>query len=85
MITRFDVVLTSSKLTNFFKNSSQQHLTEVNKKICYFCDSKYLAICYSDTTNEIFQIFSDTAFDDDLQIKHSIQNYLLTFFDEFID
>ena len=54
VITRSDVVLTSNKLTDFFKNLSQQHLMKVNKEICYFCDLKYLVICYSDTTNEIF-------------------------------
>ena len=85
VIIRFDVALTSSKLTDFLKNLNQQHLMKVNKKICYLCDSKYLTICYSDTINKIFQIFNDTAFNDNLQIRHSIQNYFLTLFDKFIN
>ena len=85
MITRFNITLTSNKLTDFFKNLSQQHLTKVNKKICYFCDLKYLAICYSDTMNKIFQISNDAAFNNNLQIRCSTQNYFLTLFNELIN
>ena len=72
VIIRSDVALTSNKLINFFKNSSQQYLMKMNKKICYFYDSKYLAICYSDTINKIFQIFNNAAFNNNLQIRCSI-------------
>ena len=77
--------MTSSKLTDFFKNSSQQYLMKADKEICYLCDSKYLAIYYSDIINEIFQIFNDIAFNDDLQIRCSTQSYLLILFDKLID
>ena len=66
VIIRSDVALTNNKLTDFFKNLSQWHLTEVDKEICYLCDLKYLTIYYFDTMNEIFQIFNDVAFDDNL-------------------
>lgn len=73
------------RLADFLQNPSQRHLSEADREICYLRDKKYLSLCYSGTTDEVFRVASDAAYGDDLQTRRSTQGYLVTLFGGSID
>ena len=86
VITRPDIAWATSRLSQFLKQSSQQHMDAANRVISYLNCTKHLAIEYSwKITSNIFNCASDAAFGDDDLTRRSSDGFLFQLYGGAID
>ena len=89
VITRPDIAVAGSKLSEFLTNPSSQHFGESEQCMTYLRDTKTLAIEYSGSATheanvKIFECASDAAFADEKTTQRSIEGYLFKLYREAI-
>ena len=86
--TRLNVIVVSSKLTEYFTNFFEHHAKQTNRTLKYLTHTKNYVIIFDDqinNTNIIFLNFSNVSFVDDINIRQNFNEYCFKFFDDFID
>ncbi len=90
VISRSDIVKTTSKLAEHLVNSESTHLHAVNHLIRYLYDTKHLTIRFDVSkdeeliANDVFEATADAAFANEKERK-SIEEYTFKLFDDLID
>ena len=90
VITRPDIAVAGSKLSEFLTNPSSQHFGESERCMTYLRDTKTLAIEYSGSATheanvKIFECASDAAFADEKTTRRSTEGYLFKLYGGAID
>ena len=79
IITQPDIARAASKLAQFLTNPSNKHLQAVNRVIYYLYRFKILGLEYSGTNFglKVLNISSNAAFGDNIDIKKSLDGFLM--------
>ena len=95
-ITRSDVIKATSKLAEYFINSSSEHLNAANHCIQYLYETKHLAIRYflskddelivqfSRKTKHVFENTIDVSFANSLE-RRSHEDFIFKLYEEIIN
>jgi hypothetical protein len=85
VISRSNIVKTTSKLAEHLINSRFDHLTAVNHLIRYLYETKHLIIRFDVSKDEkVFEVIADAAFANEKERK-SVEEYTFKLFDDLID
>ena len=88
VIIKSDIAFAAFKLSEFFINSSSQHLKAVNKMLKYLAHIRSYEIAFNFQVININCIFfesSDALFADDIKTRYNSQKYCFKLFNEMID
>jgi len=90
VITRPDIAVAGSKLSEFLTNPSSQHFGEADRCMAYLRDTKALAIEYTgtaahETDIQVLECAGDAAFADEKTTHRSTEGYLFKLYGGAID